>query len=55
MKVVVDCANGAGYRAAPDVLFELGAEVIPIATTLMVLILTKIAGAVFPAPWLMRW
>jgi len=30
LKVVVDCANGAAYRAAPDVLFELGAEVIPI-------------------------
>jgi len=29
LKVVVDCANGAAYRAAPDVLFELGAEVIP--------------------------
>ena len=31
LKVVIDCANGAGYRAAPDVLFELGAEVIPMA------------------------
>ena len=31
VKVVVDCANGAAYRAAPDVLFELGAEVIPLA------------------------
>ena len=31
MKVIVDCANGAAYRAAPDVLFELGAEVIPLA------------------------
>ena len=30
LKVVVDCANGAGYRAAPQVLWELGAEVIPI-------------------------
>ncbi|WP_151720105.1 phosphoglucosamine mutase [Gemmobacter serpentinus] len=30
LKVVVDCANGAAYRAAPDVLWELGAEVIPI-------------------------
>ena len=31
LKVVVDCANGAAYRAAPEVLFELGADVIPIA------------------------
>ncbi len=30
MKVVIDCANGAAYRAAPDVLWELGAEVIPL-------------------------
>jgi len=28
MKVVLDCANGAAYRAAPKVLWELGAEVI---------------------------
>ncbi|HEX9157120.1 MAG TPA: phosphoglucosamine mutase [Syntrophales bacterium] len=29
LKIVVDCANGAGYRIAPLVLEELGAEVIP--------------------------
>src|SRR5258707_2197563 len=28
MRVVVDCANGAAYRVAPDALWELGAEVI---------------------------
>lgn len=28
LKVVIDCANGAAYRAAPEVLWELGAEVI---------------------------
>ena len=28
MKVVIDCANGAAYKAAPIVLWELGAEVI---------------------------
>ncbi|NDV49469.1 MULTISPECIES: phosphoglucosamine mutase [unclassified Salipiger] len=32
MKVVIDCANGAAYRAAPEVLWELGAEVIPVGT-----------------------
>jgi phosphoglucosamine mutase len=32
LKVVLDCANGAAYRAAPEVLWELGAEVIPIGT-----------------------
>lgn len=30
LKIVVDCANGAGYKVAPEVLWELGAEVIPI-------------------------
>jgi phosphoglucosamine mutase len=30
LKVVLDCANGAAYRAAPEVLWELGAEVIAI-------------------------
>ena len=30
LKVVVDCANGGGYKVAPTVLWELGAEVIPI-------------------------
>jgi len=30
LKVVVDCANGAAYRVAPEILWELGAEVIPV-------------------------
>jgi len=33
IKVVVDCANGAAYKAAPEVLWELGAEVIPIGVS----------------------
>lgn len=33
LKVVLDCANGAAYRAAPDVLWELGAEVITIGVS----------------------
>ena len=33
LKVVVDCANGAAYKAAPIVLWELGAEVIPIGVS----------------------
>jgi phosphoglucosamine mutase len=32
LKVVVDCANGAAYRVAPEALWELGATVIPIGT-----------------------
>ena len=33
LKIVVDCANGAAYRTAPAVLWELGAEVIPIGVS----------------------
>ena len=33
LKIVVDCANGAAYKVAPTVLWELGAEVIPMAVT----------------------
>ncbi|MBT8416447.1 MAG: phosphoglucosamine mutase, partial [Silicimonas sp.] len=33
LKVVVDCANGAAYRAAPQVLWELGAEVIEVGVS----------------------
>ncbi|MDP6173524.1 MAG: phosphoglucosamine mutase, partial [Rhodospirillales bacterium] len=32
LKIVVDCANGAAYKVAPKVLWELGADVIPIGT-----------------------
>ncbi|MEM7521238.1 MAG: phosphoglucosamine mutase [Pseudomonadota bacterium] len=30
LKVVIDCANGAAHRVAPETLWELGAEVIPV-------------------------
>ncbi len=30
LKIVVDCANGAAYHVAPEALWELGADVIPI-------------------------
>ncbi len=33
IKVVIDCANGAGYRVAPDTLWELGAEIVPIGVS----------------------
>jgi len=32
LKIVVDCANGAAYHVAPDALWELGAEVVPLGT-----------------------
>jgi phosphoglucosamine mutase len=33
LKVVIDCANGAAYKAAPAVLWELGADVIPVGVS----------------------
>ena len=30
LKIVIDCANGAAYRVAPTVLWELGADVVPV-------------------------
>lgn len=33
LKVVIDCANGAAHKTAPEVLWELGAEVIAIGVS----------------------
>jgi phosphoglucosamine mutase len=33
LKIVIDCANGAAYKVAPTVLWELGAEVVPVAVS----------------------
>jgi len=30
MKVVIDCAHGAGYKVAPRILADLGAEIVPL-------------------------
>jgi phosphoglucosamine mutase len=30
IKIVIDCANGAGYKVAPTVLWELGADVVSV-------------------------
>jgi len=30
LKIVIDCANGAAYKVAPEVLWELGADVVKI-------------------------
>jgi phosphoglucosamine mutase len=30
LRIVVDCANGAAYKVAPEALWEMGAEVFPI-------------------------
>lgn len=33
LKIVVDCANGAAYKTAPEVLWELGADVVPVGVS----------------------
>jgi phosphoglucosamine mutase len=33
LRIVLDCANGAAYKVAPTVLWELGATVIPVGIT----------------------
>ena len=33
MRIVIDCANGASYKVAPEALYELGAEVVRIGVT----------------------
>ena len=48
MKVVVDCANGAAYRTAPDTLNDLGAEVISLATDPDGFNINEGCGAVHP-------
>jgi phosphoglucosamine mutase len=30
LKIVLDCANGAAYKVGPEVLWELGADIVPV-------------------------
>jgi phosphoglucosamine mutase len=30
LRIVIDCANGAAYKVAPEVLWELGADIVPL-------------------------
>ena len=48
LKLVVDCANGAAYRTAPDALYELGAEVVPLAIMPDGFNINEDCGAVHP-------
>lgn len=49
MRIVVDCANGAGYRVAPTVLWELGATVIQIGVSPDGVNINKGCGSTVPA------
>src|ERR1700742_388086 len=33
MRIVIDCAHGAAYKVAPEVLWELGADIVPLGVT----------------------
>lgn len=33
LRIVIDCANGAAYKVAPSVFWELGADVIPVGVS----------------------
>lgn len=48
LKLVVDCANGAAYRTAPDTLYELGAEIVPLSVSPDGFNINENCGAVHP-------
>ena len=48
MKIVLDCANGAGYKAGPSIFTELGAKVIPFGISPNGLNVNKNCGSTFP-------
>ena len=49
LKIVVDCANGAAYRVAPSVLWELGATVISVGVKPDVFNINRGCGSTAPA------
>ncbi|AJY47213.1 phosphoglucosamine mutase [Martelella endophytica] len=48
LRVVIDCANGAAYKAAPTALWELGADVFTIGTEPNGLNINKECGSTYP-------
>ena len=49
MKIVLDCANGASYKAAPKLLKELGAKVITLGNNPNGLNINKNCGSTYPS------
>ncbi|MCO5064728.1 MAG: phosphoglucosamine mutase [Rhizobiaceae bacterium] len=49
LRIVIDCANGAGYKVAPAALWELGAEVIAINVEPNGFNINKDCGSTHPA------
>ena len=48
LKIVIDCANGAGYQVGPIILWELGAEVVPLSVAPNGLNINKDCGSTHP-------
>jgi len=48
LRIVIDCANGAGYKAGPELLRSLGAKVIAIGIKPNGLNINKKCGSTFP-------
>ncbi len=48
MKIVLDCAHGAAYKVAPEVLEELGAKVIPLSVDPDGENINRNCGALYP-------
>ncbi|PZQ17127.1 MAG: phosphoglucosamine mutase [Ancylobacter novellus] len=48
MRIVIDCANGAGYKVAPEALWELGADVVKIGVEPNGLNINKDCGSTAP-------
>ena len=48
LRIVIDCANGAGYKAGPELLKSLGAKVIAIGVKPNGLNINKHCGSVYP-------
>ena len=48
LRIVIDCANGAGYKAGPELLKSLGAKVIAIGINPNGLNVNKNCGSTFP-------
>ena len=48
-KIVLDCANGAAYKAAPKLLKDLGAKVFPIGVKPNGLNINKKCGSTYPS------
>ena len=48
MKIVIDCANGAGYKSGPNLLRSLGAKVFEFGTSPNGLNINDNCGSTFP-------